>query len=54
MAREAREKEGYEMREPYVAKRVLKGMQGAQVPSCSGVEGGRSVFGEERRKGEGP
>ena len=35
MAREAREEDGYEMRVPYVAKRVLKRVRGAQVPSCS-------------------
>ena len=52
MAREAREEDGYEMRVPYVAKRVLKGVRGAQVPSCNELgRKGLWVEGYEERKG---
>ena len=52
MAREAREEEGYEMRVPYVAKRVLKRVRGAQVPSCNELgRKGLWVEGYEERKG---
>lgn len=39
MAQEAREEDGYKMKELYGAKRELKCLPGAQVPSCN--ESGR-------------
>ena len=53
MAREAREEDGYEMRVPYVAKRVLKGVRGAQVPSCNEL-GRKGLWVEECKDRDGP